>query len=586
MDEVLLPASQDGNAPLADVPSAVRYPDPSVLALKASQPEAPARARRARKQPVGHGVLVALVAAFAVLLVIIQNAVNAYDNDMWWLLATGKDIVENGIPYTNPFSMHEGLGIVVQQWLAAVILYACYSAFGLAGAQMLVFVQQVVLVVCLYALCAECRQDKKTGGEINLLLIALSYGALSAYITVRPHLYTMIMFALVLLVLEKYRHTNNRRWLVLLPVLVCVHANLHSSMAVYDLFIIALYVIPDVFALLRRYLLRRHNQAVAARVRRQAAGDELSAGVGAGRTLSLKPWPFALHEADYSRLPLLIALVVCAVALLVNPYGINGVLYLVNSYGVAGYSNYINEMGNTGFWTDYGGFAMACIVVGSIALGVNGLKRINLPLTLLFAVAIPLSMMHTRNVWLVAFFAVPLAAQAFSRARLYLQRPRDLHSPLLHGVCAVLLAGIAVAYAAFSALPNASTDYEKDSGNVPVVACDYLDTYVQETGTDAGSLKIYNSFNNGGYLEWRGYKVFIDPRPELWEPGITGVDRHYYKEFVDFAQGRTPSKTLIDEYQFDFLVVYNNSDLAKDMEKYPAYEMVCTGSGYKLWQRR
>lgn len=40
-----------------------------------------------------------------------------FDNDGYFLIATGKEIVENGIPQFNPFFLEEGYRIVVQQWL-------------------------------------------------------------------------------------------------------------------------------------------------------------------------------------------------------------------------------------------------------------------------------------------------------------------------------------------------------------------------------------------------------------------------------------------------------------------------------------
>ena len=539
--------------PKAEAPHDAALPSQGDAAQTVAVGMWPKAAPIRKPAPKPHAVLALMVALFACVLISLQCAAGAYDNDMWWILATGREIVQNGIPYVNPFSFQADMGIVVQQWLADVILFLIYDAFGITGAQVLVFVQMMALVGCLYVLCQTCRNAGRSGGEISLILIAIGFGAFQAYSSVRPHLYTMIMFALVLLVLEKYRLSKNVKLLVLLPLLVCLHVNLHASMAPYDLFIIALYAIPDVLAWLKKH-------------------DEYHGA-------------FSLHLGDYPRRPLLVALVASAAALLVNPYGINGALYLINSYGVAGYGNYINEMGNTSFWTDYGICAMICIVIGAIALGSNAEKRINVPLSLLFVVAIPLSMMHTRNVWLVAFFAVPLAAQAFDRFSLWIENPPELHILPVRLVCCAMLVVATVVYGVSEALPLAQEEYETDSGNVPVEALNYLDEYVADNGLSKADLLLYNSFNNGGYVEWRGYKAFIDPRPELWEPAITGINRHFYQEFVDFAQSKSTTRELLEEYDFDFMIVYSSSDLATDLSKRSDYQVVKTGSGYKLWEK-
>lgn len=52
------------------------------------------------------------------------------DSDVWFLLATGREIARNGIPYINPFSIWPGQGMVAQQWLHDVWLWAWYTSGG------------------------------------------------------------------------------------------------------------------------------------------------------------------------------------------------------------------------------------------------------------------------------------------------------------------------------------------------------------------------------------------------------------------------------------------------------------------------
>lgn len=51
----------------------------------------------------------------------------SYDSDGWFLLATGREILKNGIPYANPWSFSSYRPIVVQQWLHDVLLYGSYT---------------------------------------------------------------------------------------------------------------------------------------------------------------------------------------------------------------------------------------------------------------------------------------------------------------------------------------------------------------------------------------------------------------------------------------------------------------------------
>lgn len=50
------------------------------------------------------------------------NFVN-FDNDLWFIMATGRNILNNGIPHFDVLSMHNDYLIVTQQWLTSVIYF-------------------------------------------------------------------------------------------------------------------------------------------------------------------------------------------------------------------------------------------------------------------------------------------------------------------------------------------------------------------------------------------------------------------------------------------------------------------------------
>ena len=554
-EEVRKPAAEDSaaHARHARVPEAVPATEQPASAAELPAPAADFPARPEPRREKRNNLFLMVVEIVGLAIFAFYVAQDAYDNDLWFLLATGREIVETGIPYVNPWTLHEGLGIVIQQWIPAVVLYLVHGTFGMAGLKVLVFAQICLLTACLYALCRVCSDVRGRCGEVFLAIIALAVPALQVYWSVRPHLYTMIMFTVLLIVLEKYRRTSDVRFAVLVPFVVLVHVNLHMSMAPFDLFVIALYAVPDVFSYLR------------------ARDPQFKAGFGL---------------SAYPRVPLLIALGAAAVACVVNPYGIKGALYLLESYGAADYSGYINEMGAASIWIDYG-FAFLCsTVLGAMVIGRNGIERVNFPLTVLFIVLIPLTLMHVRNIWLLSLFAIPLIAQGFGRISLDVPAAWPLSHRVVNGVlAAIVLAALAVP--ASAALTYSTVEDEvEDDGDTPLKAMLYLNEYVQQTGVEKRSLRIYNSFNLGGYGEYYGYRVFMDPRPELWEPGITGVDRHYYKEFVDFSQGRTDASEVVEEYQFDFLIAYSGSKLETAVRARDDYERVFSGDGYTFWAKK
>ena len=45
------------------------------------------------------------------------------NNDFWFLINTGKEILKNGFINVEPFTIHSGFAFVPQQWLTDVVFY-------------------------------------------------------------------------------------------------------------------------------------------------------------------------------------------------------------------------------------------------------------------------------------------------------------------------------------------------------------------------------------------------------------------------------------------------------------------------------
>lgn len=105
-------------------------------------------------------------------LFVIYPWINSTVSDLPFFLSTGKYICEKGIPYTNPFAVDEGLGIVVQQWLWDVAVFKLHEL----GGYNLVAALGIALAACACALCLPVWQSV-SGGEAVGKTQALPTGA-------------------------------------------------------------------------------------------------------------------------------------------------------------------------------------------------------------------------------------------------------------------------------------------------------------------------------------------------------------------------------------------------------------------------
>ena len=519
-----------------------------------------------------NNVTVMLIAIIGVVAVLGMAVTNVMDNDLWFILSTGRDIVESGIPYVNTWGIHDGLSTIIQQWVPDVLAWLAYDNIGgILGIGALLAVSASILAFVMYR-TGKLFSGRSYGGEGIVLLMIPSLIAMSSYLSARPHVYTMLFIFLVVYVCEAYRRGGGKSILVLLPLLMFAHVNFHMSMAPFDLFIVACYLIPDIPSWYRRRIKPGIERFLGQRLR-----DSRRDGIERRDDGHVE-----LYRAGYDRKPLFFAFAGMCLAMLVNPYGIDGALYLVKSYSAADYADYISEMGALTPWNaEWSIFMVVMLVIGAMAIGKRTSRSIDLPLSLMFVVTAVLSFQHVRNVWLVVPFAFLLACDAFGGIHVPRMSPVLGDLKLTRVAFGVVLACVCALFAGTAVNHLMRTDIDSDGRSTPSAAMDYLDA----VGADKETTRIFNFFNAGGYIEYRGYKVFIDARPELWEPGITGDDRHYYREFVDAANGSTDIMELVDEYEFDYLIANTNTTLNSALSGDDRYHIAMSGNGYNLYER-
>ena len=112
------------------------------------------------------------------------------DNDIWFILNNGRYVLSHGIPHMDPFTIHEGLHYVMQQWLSSIIFYGVYKIFGKYGLLLLMFLLFWLLTFILYKLCYLISDNKKISVAItSIVIFAVSYD----FLITRPQIFTYII---------------------------------------------------------------------------------------------------------------------------------------------------------------------------------------------------------------------------------------------------------------------------------------------------------------------------------------------------------------------------------------------------------
>ena len=239
------------------------------------------------------------VADAALLLVPVLTWFPFRNNDLWWQLAAGRWMARHrSFMAGDPFSFTGFMGSWIDnEWLSQVIFYGTWSLGGVSTLLVLRGLLYTLLFVVVRGYLSACRAP-------STLLPALVVGIAGSYQwwELRPSVFSLIGTMCLLWVLEHFRRTGRKLWLVL-PLFV-LWANLHPGfvfgLAVLFAVTIAVWLEP-----------------------------------------LLGAWPrWTTHG---SRMPLLLAAAGAAGATLVNPYGWSVYLQHVGIFGNPAYRAVLDE---------------------------------------------------------------------------------------------------------------------------------------------------------------------------------------------------------------------------------------------------
>ncbi len=143
-------------------------------------------------------------------------------SDMWWHVAAGRELVQTGTLWMVDDWSYTALGSewLNHEWLADLIYYGWASLFGIEA---LVYWKWLVIVACYLLL--QLTLARISGSHLaGFLCAAMAVVIAAPFLDVRPHLYSLLNYSLLLFLLLG---RSARLWI--LALLFVVWVNLHGG---------------------------------------------------------------------------------------------------------------------------------------------------------------------------------------------------------------------------------------------------------------------------------------------------------------------------------------------------------------------
>ncbi|HWQ04535.1 MAG TPA: hypothetical protein VN452_04195 [Longilinea sp.] len=462
-----------------------------------------------------------LIFVLILVLVFLMAARTPLDTDLWWHLRAGEVTLQSAHPMlTDTLSFtREGNPWINHSWLSEVGMALLFRVGGYLALSAIVALVAAASMAVLY--------QQMTGPALLRAFVILLATLVAAVVwSPRPQILSLLLLAVCALILDDFRRKEiNHLWL--LPPLFVLWSNLHGGY-------------PLGLGLIGAFM----------------AGEFIDA-LFEGRPSWQKHWS---QMRKYT-----ILLVVCGLAVVVNPNGLNMWKIPFQTMSVAVLQNAIPEWASADFHdlVQQPFLWMIIAVFASFSMAGRRIDGADWITILMFGAA---GLIARRNFGPFAMVAAPILSRYFWQAvcaicdaNLWLKRrvsgtslnrtiPKHLSKAINLSLMA-LIGFIAIIKLFVVSQPQFVNVYEQTL--FPVDAVSWLKENPQKGN-------LFNSYSWGGYLTWAypDKKVFVDGRTDLFGDKIIG-------DWLTVTEASQGWQDILDQWQIGTVLVEPDRPVVK-----------------------
>lgn len=511
-----------------------------------------------KKNIISEIIILILIAFFS-----FSVAPKTFQNDTYYSVAIGNLIMENGIDMKDHFSWHEDLPYTYPHWLNDILIAFAYNVGNWEGIYVLVCLMSVALGLSIYIVNKKLNKNQWVSFAVTIGAMYL----LKDYVAARAQLSTFIIYAWVIYFIEKFIENPKKIGygigIILSSILI---ANLHVAawpflfvislpyIAEYIICLIADTVIYGKLSILhKKHLIKKYKNDEE---KKQKVIDELNKIELQNEKIKdvrEKQEPYKLKMKLNKNVKwLILIMIICGLTGFLTPLGTTPYTYLVKT--MAG--NTMNNINEHLPLTLANNIPIMCTLIIILSLLIFTKSKIRVAdLFMLGGLTYLMFSSRRHATWIAIIGSIILNRIIMDTIEVYNKEKFEILLKQIVGVVGVLVAGLAIYYGATFIEKKKNNSYVSES-SYPVQAADWI-----LENLDVKNIKLFNEYNYGSYLLFRGIPVFIDSRADLYAPEFNGKN----DIFIDFINtsnlGRYYGKTF-KEYGITHVILYKNSKVS------------------------
>lgn len=534
-----------------------------------------------------------IVAILVIILFGVSLTPKTFQNDTYYTITIGRDILKNGIDMVDHYSWHENLPYTYPHWLYDVCTYLIYNMWDFTGVYVLTCILSAILGVVIYKVNKNLNKNQ----IISFLITMASMYLLKSYIAARAQLVTFILFVLIIYLIEKFLEKKKIRYAIGIILISLLISNLHVAvwpfMFVLFLPYIAEYiicVISDciIYETFKKAYLKHKKQKLKDEEKQkeyQLKLEELNIKNEKIRKIreEEEKYKIKMHRNDNVKW-LFVIIIICALTGLLTPLGDVPYTYLYKTMQGNTTEN-INEHLPLTLINDVG---IMCAIIVFLAVMIFTKSKIRLSdLFMIGGLTYLMFLSKRQSTMFVLIGGIILNRLIIQLFELYdICKIKEIGKKYINLFTTMVLA-IIFTIISLNFIDNKKNNSYVNKDTYPVEASEWI-----LKNLDVQNIKLYNEYNYGSYLLFKGIPVFIDSRADLYAPefntktGDSSDGQDIFSDFLDCSNIGTYYGDVFEDYGITHVLVYKNSKVNMLIEKADSekYELLYSDKFFVIYK--
>ena len=536
-------------------------------------------------------------------------------NDTFYTIRIGESIVNNGIDMQDHFSWHKDLPYTYPHWAYDTGIYLIYHLGEMTGitdgGMLFIYISTIILACTLGILIYVTATKISKNNLISFILTMFVMYLMKDFIAAREQLLTFNLFVLTVLFIENFLSNKKKGYLIGLIIISIVIANVHVAVWPFFFVLFLPYVAEYLIAvileknIIYKIIIGSKKQKIKllenklknakyaeeenriklkiekAKLQLKNKEEKESKIIENSEKRRKHPYKVIINKNNAVKW-LILTMIICTFTGLLTPLGDTPYTYLIKTME-GNSTDSISEHQPLVLYDEKDAMIVIALIMFLLIF-----TDVKMQLRDLFMIAglIFMSFMSRRQVSLLLVIGV----FSFAKWIDYLIEKYDKGSSIdfmnfMTTLIGKVITIVIVVFISFSFYKSKLNDPYIDSSKYPVDAA----TWMLEN-LDVDNIKIYNEYNYGSYLLYRGIPVFIDSRADLYTPEFNKNDeqdegRDIFSDYINISTIGTYYETKFTQYEITHVIVVNNAKLNMFLSRNDEYKKLYKDDHFTIYER-